>query len=61
MEAEKLMRQELEKALKVMENDIIEKQDQLKALRDQLIQVKQLNIDTISNITVRRHFESIAI
>ena len=52
LDVEKLMRHELEKALKLMENELIEKQEQIKALRDQLVQVKQLNIDTLSNCAV---------
>lgn len=42
------MKSELQSAIKIMEKGLIEKQDLLDNLRDQLEQVKNINLEKIS-------------
>jgi hypothetical protein len=52
LEAEKIMKNELQSAIKIIEKSLIEKQELLDNLREQLEQVKSINLEKISAANV---------
>ncbi len=50
------MKQEMEMAMKLLEKDIHEKQDTLIGLRDQLDEVKTINVEMYQKMQVKHFF-----
>jgi hypothetical protein len=46
------MKAELESAIKLMDKGLIDKQDLIERLRDQLEQVKKMNLDYVNQLQV---------
>ena len=53
------MKQELEMAMKLLEKDIYDKQDGLITLREQLDNVKAINVDIYRKLQVRMLYNNI--
>ena len=47
------MKAEMEVAMKLLEKDVHEKQDTIRALRDQLEDIKSINLDMYTKLQVR--------
>ena len=50
---QKSMKAEMEVAMKLLEKDVHEKQDTIRALRDQLEDIKSINLDMYTKLQVR--------
>ena len=50
------MKAEMEVAMKLLEKDVHEKQDTIRALRDQLEDIKSINLDMYTKLQVRTRF-----
>ena len=50
------MKAEMEVAMKLLEKDVHEKQDTIRALRDQLEDIKSINLDMYTKLQVRTSF-----
>ena len=50
------MKAEMEMAMKLLEKDVHEKQDTIVSLRDQLDEIKDINIDMYTKLEVRCFF-----
>ena len=46
------MKTELESAIKLMDESLVDKQDLIEKLREQLTQVKQINLDFVDKVQV---------
>ena len=53
---QKSMKAEMEVAMKLLEKDVHEKQDTIRALRDQLEDIKSINLDMYTKLQVRTSF-----
>ena len=53
---QKSMKAEMEVAMKLLEKDVHEKQDTIRALRDQLEDIKSINLDMYTKLQVRTRF-----
>ena len=50
------MKAEMEVAMKLLEKDVHEKQDTIRSLRDQLEDIKSINLDMYTKLQVRTRF-----
>jgi hypothetical protein len=48
------MKTELESAIKLMDESLVDKQDLIEKLREQLTQVKEINLDYIDQLQVKK-------
>ena len=53
---QKSMKAEMEVAMKLLEKDVHEKQDTIRALRDQLEDIKSINLDMYTKLQVLTSF-----
>ena len=49
------MKTELESAIKLMDESLVDKQDLIEKLREQLTQVKEINLDYIDQLQVKKN------
>ena len=54
LQSQATMKTELEGAIKLMDESLIDKQDLIEKLREQLTQVKEINLDFVDKLQVKK-------